>query len=55
MVGAIAPLRSLSAGDPHHRRYRRYVNDLRSGLLSTELPLDDGLVISTVRPATLPA
>lgn len=37
----------LSHGDPHHVRYREYVNDPASGYLSVEIPVDAGLVIST--------
>jgi predicted O-methyltransferase YrrM len=37
----------MSHGDPHHDRYRHHVNDPASGYITTEIPLDAGLVIST--------
>jgi len=36
----------MSKDDPHHDRYRAYVHDPAHGYLSTEVPLDDGVVIS---------
>jgi predicted O-methyltransferase YrrM len=39
----------LSAGDPHHQRYREYVADPNHGYLSIEIPVDAGLVVSTKR------
>jgi len=36
----------MSKDDPHHARYREYVHDPAHGYLSTEVPLDDGVVIS---------
>jgi predicted O-methyltransferase YrrM len=37
----------MSKGDPHHDQYRRHVNDPANGYCSIELPLDEGVVIST--------
>ena len=36
----------MSKDDPHHDLYRAYVHDPAHGYLSTEVPLDDGVVIS---------
>jgi predicted O-methyltransferase YrrM len=36
----------MSRDEPQHDRYRAYVHDLAHGYLSTEIPLDAGLVIS---------
>jgi predicted O-methyltransferase YrrM len=40
----------MSHDDPHHERYRDHVNDPARGYLTTEIPLDAGLVISTRTP-----
>lgn len=40
----------MSPGDPHHERYRTYVTDPANKLISTEIALDAGLVISTPQP-----
>ncbi|HTZ88149.1 MAG TPA: hypothetical protein VMB05_15900 [Solirubrobacteraceae bacterium] len=40
----------MSHGDPHHERYRDHVNDRALGYLTTEIPLDAGVVISTRAP-----
>jgi predicted O-methyltransferase YrrM len=37
----------LSHGDPHHVRYRDYVNQPENGYLSVDIPIEAGLVIST--------
>ena len=37
----------MSHDEPHHARYREHVTDPARGCLSTELPLDAGLVISS--------
>jgi predicted O-methyltransferase YrrM len=39
----------LSHDDPHHVRYREYVQDPAGRYLSVEIPVDDGLVVSTPR------
>jgi predicted O-methyltransferase YrrM len=36
----------MSAGDPHHERYRAHVFDPASGFASVEVPLDSGVVLS---------
>ena len=36
----------MSKDDPHHDRYRAHVRDPAHGYFSTEVPLDDGVVIS---------
>jgi predicted O-methyltransferase YrrM len=36
----------MSKDDPHHDRYRAHVRDPANGYFSTEVPLDDGVVIS---------
>jgi predicted O-methyltransferase YrrM len=40
----------MSHGDPHHERYRDHINDPALGYLTTEIPLDAGVVISTRAP-----
>lgn len=45
-TGALV-IADMSKGDPHHDRYRQHVNDPANGYTSIELPLDDGVVIST--------
>lgn len=37
----------LSNGDPHHVLYRQFVTGSDNGLLSVEIPVDAGLVVST--------
>ncbi len=37
----------MSDGDADHDAYRAHVNDPRNGLLSSEIPIDAGLLIST--------
>ena len=39
----------ISHGDPHHARYREYVNCPESGYLTTEIPIGAGLLISARR------
>jgi predicted O-methyltransferase YrrM len=41
----------LSHGDPHHVRYREYMHDADTGYVSVEVPVDAGLVISTIAVA----
>src|SRR5262249_34083899 len=36
----------MSRDDPHHARYRAHMGDPAHGYLTTELPLDDGVVLS---------
>jgi predicted O-methyltransferase YrrM len=36
----------MSAGDPHHDRYRARLFDEGSGYRSVEVPLDEGVVLS---------
>lgn len=38
----------MSSGDKNHDAYRAYVNDASTGLVSTEVSLNAGLVISTL-------
>jgi predicted O-methyltransferase YrrM len=40
----------MSHGDPYHDRYRDYLNDPERVYVTTEIPLDAGLVISTRAP-----
>jgi predicted O-methyltransferase YrrM len=44
-------LADMSHDDAHHDRYRDHVNDPAHGYLTTEIPLDAGLVISTRTPS----
>ena len=37
----------LSAGDPHHDRYRDHVNDPTGGYVTVEIPVAAGFVVST--------
>jgi predicted O-methyltransferase YrrM len=45
-AGAIV-IADMSKDDPHHLQYRQHVNDPATGYTTIELPLDDGVVIST--------
>lgn len=45
-AGALV-IADISKDDPHHEHYRQHVNDPASRYVSIELPLDDGVVIST--------
>lgn len=45
-VGALV-VADMSRGDPELERYRAYVFDPSSGYVSIEIPLDEGVVIST--------
>lgn len=53
---ALAPhalvIADMSHDEPHHARYREHVTDPARGCLSTELPLDAGLVISSRTAST---
>lgn len=40
----------MSVGDPHHREYRAHVNHPGRALISMEMDLDAGLIVSTPRP-----
>jgi hypothetical protein len=42
----------MSHGDPHHERYRDRVNEPARGYLTTEIPLDAGVVISARAPTS---
>jgi predicted O-methyltransferase YrrM len=40
----------MSPDDPHHERYRAHVTDAAHGYLTSELPLDAGVVVSVLAP-----
>ena len=42
----------MSHQEPHPARYREYVNDPSRGYLTTEIPIDAGIVVSTQDPAS---
>ncbi len=37
----------MSPDEPHHARNRDYVNDPARGYLTTEIPIDSGIVVSS--------
>jgi len=45
-VASALVVADMSQDEPHHERYRDHVNDRAHGYLTTEIPLDAGLIVS---------